>query len=58
MTANDPSMILSSTIQGAATAISIIAGFASQQFLLAQSAKDNAHFELGILQEKIEKHCE
>jgi hypothetical protein len=55
MTANDPSMILSSTIQGAATAISIIAGFAIQQFLLAQSAKDNAQFELGILQEKIEK---
>lgn len=55
MMVNDPSMILSSTIQGAATAISIIAGFAIQQFLSAQSANDNAQFELGILQQKIEK---
>jgi hypothetical protein len=55
MMLNDPAMILSSTIQGAATAISIIAGFAIQQFLSAQSAKDNAQFELGILQQKIEK---
>lgn len=55
MMVNDPAMILSSTTQGAATAISIIAGFAIQQFLSAQSAKDNAQFELGILQQKIEK---
>ena len=55
LTTNDPSWILSSTIQGAATAIAIIAGFAIQQFLSAQSSEDNALFELGILQQKIEK---